>query len=439
MLRKRLERWSAVAERLQFLIEEVPATAGKVSVRVEGERAKVRVEFGVTQDPRFFERFLKGRPAVYVPHVMSRICGVCSVVHLTCSIEAVEKALGIEPKPEVLALRELAKGFEVVQNNFVHVLMALPDYSGDGNVIQFSKSHPELFSKLMSLNTRILEAYKRICGRFIHTPSLGVANHGKPVTKQELERVSKEMAAVSKELYDLAAELAEVWSNIAQGFTDPAPNFCVLNPPKEEYPMFARELLFSDGLVINAERYSEVIKEYKPHYSNAKFALYRERPFYVGSRARLQAYSRLLTSEAKDAIKVMGVEFANPFDNVKAQYVEAAYLSALLADKASELAARLKSGLLLFHAEKVPDTSGEGVGLATAPRGTLIHHYRIKEGKLEYANVITPTVMNAKHTEVAGEALVNWALERGMNEVRAKELVAALVRAYDPCLPCAVH
>jgi sulfhydrogenase subunit alpha len=69
----------------------------------------------------------------------------------------------------------------------------------------------------------------------------------------------------------------------------------------------------------------------------------------------------------------------------------------------------------------------------------LIHHYRVRDGKLEYANVITPTVMNARHVEVTGEALVSWALSKGVDEARVKDLVAALVRAYDPCLPCAVH
>lgn len=427
-----------MAEPLSLVIKEVPAVAGKVDVRVSGEKVSVRVQFGVTQDPRFFERFMKGRPAVYVPHVMSRICGVCSVVHLTCSINAVEKALGVEPKPEVLALREIAKGFEVIQNNLVHAVMALPDYTGDGNVIKFSKSHPELFSKLMDINRRVLEAYRRICGRFIHTPSLGVADHGKPVSKWELEYVGKEMSSVAQELYELGDDLAKVWAPLAEGFRDPVPTFCVLGH-SGGYPMFSNELAFSDGFSVTAERYSEAIEEYKPAYSNARFALYRGRPFYVGSRARLQAYSTLISERARDLIKVLNVDFSNPFDNVKAQYVDAAYLSELMAEKALQLAARLKGGVGLFHAEKLPEASGEGVSLATAPRGVLIHHYRVKDGKLEYANVITPTVMNARHIEVAGEALVRWALDRGFSETRVKELVAALVRAYDPCLPCAVH
>ena len=424
---------------LHVLIKEVPAVAGRVSVRVEKGRATVQVDFSVMQDPRFFERFLKGRPAVYVPHVMSRICGVCSVAHLTCSISAVERALGVEPKPEVLALRELAKGFEIVQNNLVHFLMALPDYVESRDVVQFSKSHPELFTKLMDLNRRVLNAYRRICGRFIHTPSLGVASHNKPITRRELEYVGKEMSRVSGELTDLASSLADVWSPVAQGFKDPAPNFCALNSSGRVYPMFARELLFSDGLVVSAERYGEVIEEHKPIHSNAKIALYRGKPFYVGSRARLQAHSSLLTDEARSLIRTLAVDFTNPFDNVKAQYVEAAYLSALLAEKALELASQLKSGVAHFHVDRVPCANGEGVGLAEAPRGVLIHHYRIRDGKLECANVITPTVMNARHIEVVGEALVPWALSREVSEAQVRGLVAALVRAYDPCLPCSVH
>ncbi|MEM3904966.1 MAG: nickel-dependent hydrogenase large subunit [Sulfolobales archaeon] len=84
--------------------------------------------------------------------------------------------------------------------------------------------------------------------------------------------------------------------------------------------------------------------------------------------------------------------------------------------------------------------AGEGVGVIEAPRGLLIHHYRLNEqGIITYANVITPTVMFSKHVEVATKSLSKKLLEEGVSLTEVEAKVGALVRAYDPCLVCAVH
>jgi NAD-reducing hydrogenase large subunit len=81
-----------------------------------------------------------------------------------------------------------------------------------------------------------------------------------------------------------------------------------------------------------------------------------------------------------------------------------------------------------------------GVGCCEAPRGTLIHHYKIDdEGLIQWANLIIATGHNsmamnravlqvAKHF-VRGERLTPGMLNR----------VEAVIRAYDPCLSCSTH
>jgi NAD-reducing hydrogenase large subunit len=82
----------------------------------------------------------------------------------------------------------------------------------------------------------------------------------------------------------------------------------------------------------------------------------------------------------------------------------------------------------------------EGVGCCEAPRGTLIHHYKIDEqGLMRWANLIIATGHNsmamnrsilqvAKHF-VRGECMTHGMLNR----------VEAVIRAYDPCLSCTTH
>jgi NAD-reducing hydrogenase large subunit len=82
----------------------------------------------------------------------------------------------------------------------------------------------------------------------------------------------------------------------------------------------------------------------------------------------------------------------------------------------------------------------EGVGVIEAPRGTLIHHYKVDaNGAMTWANLIVATGHN------------NLAIGRGILQVArrfvdgnkiqegALNRVSALVRAYDPCLSCSTH
>ena len=82
----------------------------------------------------------------------------------------------------------------------------------------------------------------------------------------------------------------------------------------------------------------------------------------------------------------------------------------------------------------------EGVGVAEAPRGTLIHHYQIdKDGLITRANLIIATghnnlAMNRGVLQVAQHFVKGARLDDGM-----LNRVEAVVRAYDPCLSCSTH
>jgi NAD-reducing hydrogenase large subunit len=82
----------------------------------------------------------------------------------------------------------------------------------------------------------------------------------------------------------------------------------------------------------------------------------------------------------------------------------------------------------------------EGVGMIEAPRGVLIHHYKVtEEGAIRGVNLIVAT----GHNNLAINAGVKQVAEHFIDgsEVREGMLnrVSALVRAYDPCLSCSTH
>ena len=80
----------------------------------------------------------------------------------------------------------------------------------------------------------------------------------------------------------------------------------------------------------------------------------------------------------------------------------------------------------------------EGIGTIEAPRGVLIHHYKVtEEGAIQSANLIVATGHNnlaigVKH--VAEHFIDGPEIREGM-----LNRVSALVRAYDPCLSCSTH
>jgi sulfhydrogenase subunit alpha len=83
----------------------------------------------------------------------------------------------------------------------------------------------------------------------------------------------------------------------------------------------------------------------------------------------------------------------------------------------------------------VPVRAGRGTSVIEAPRGILIHHYVVDDrGQIVTADIVTPTAINQRAIEAQ--------LLADLQETPEAELDAAaqrIVRAFDPCISCAVH
>jgi NAD-reducing hydrogenase large subunit len=80
------------------------------------------------------------------------------------------------------------------------------------------------------------------------------------------------------------------------------------------------------------------------------------------------------------------------------------------------------------------------VGVSEAPRGTLLHHYRVDaNGLIERVNLIIATgqnnsAMNRTITQIARHYLDGQNLSEALlNRVEAG------IRCFDPCLSCSTH
>jgi NAD-reducing hydrogenase large subunit len=82
----------------------------------------------------------------------------------------------------------------------------------------------------------------------------------------------------------------------------------------------------------------------------------------------------------------------------------------------------------------------EGIGVSEAPRGTLMHHYKIDDhGLITWVDLIIATghnnlAMNKSIKQVADAYVDGKDIKEGM-----LNRVEAVIRCYDPCLSCASH
>lgn len=82
-----------------------------------------------------------------------------------------------------------------------------------------------------------------------------------------------------------------------------------------------------------------------------------------------------------------------------------------------------------------------GIGVIEAPRGTLIHHYKVDvKGMIRRCNMIVSTT----HNNEAMNRAVRWVAEKvldGKPEITEGLLnqVETAIRTFDPCLSCATH
>ncbi|HEX9079068.1 MAG TPA: nickel-dependent hydrogenase large subunit, partial [Desulfuromonadaceae bacterium] len=82
----------------------------------------------------------------------------------------------------------------------------------------------------------------------------------------------------------------------------------------------------------------------------------------------------------------------------------------------------------------------EGVGVTEAPRGTLIHHYRVdRHGLLTGVNLIVATAHNSRAMDHDITAIARRHIRGNRLDQGVLNRVEHGIRLYDPCLSCATH
>jgi len=197
--------------------------------------------------------------------------------------------------------------------------------------------------------------------------------------------------------------------------------------------------------MVPSSEYESIIGEAVEPFSYMKFPYYKPRGYpngmyRVGPLARLNNCDSCGTPFADVALaEFRTLQESKPVAS-SFHYHYARLVEIIFALESIDRLLNDPSILNTFVRARARSNTLDGVGISEAPRGTLIHHYRINDdGLMTWMNLVIATghnnlAMNKGIKQVAQKYVKARKLQEGM-----LNRVEALIRCYDPCLSCASH
>jgi NAD-reducing hydrogenase large subunit len=432
----------------------------KITVQLD-EAGKVEdAHFHVTQF-RGFEKFCEGRPFTEMPSLMARICGICPVSHLIASSKACDALLAVRIPPTAVKLRRIMNLAQIMQSHALSIFyLSAPDLllgmdadPAQRNIFGMLAQHPELVRdgvRLRSIGQQIIEL---LGGKRIHPAWVVPGGVSEPLSEEKrgqvLTMLPEAREITLRSLTWLKGALSQYQEEIASFANFPSLFMGLVNDANElEHYDGSCRIVASDGHVV-ADRldplqYQTFIEEKIENWTYLKSTFYKplgeqEGVYRVGPLARLLVSERCGTPQAdrerEEFLTTYGEARSSSFFYHYARLIEILYAGErmeMLLNEPDILSPRVRA-----HADP---NQLEGIGVAEAPRGSLMHHYTIDEnGLILSANLIIATghnnlAMNRGVLQVAQHFIKDAHITDGM-----LNRLEAVIRAFDPCLSCSTH
>ena len=439
--------------------------------RIEGH-ARITLTLGddgQVNDARFhltqfrgFEKFCEGRPYREMPALTARTCGICPVSHILASNKACDHLLSVTIPPTAEKLRRVMNLAQITQSHalsFFHLsspdlLLGWDADPASRNIFGVMRQDPALARdgiRLRQIGQTIIEM---LGGKKIHPTWVVPGGVSAPLDAGKRDAI----LALLPEGLDVAKRTYAFYKTLVPRFVDEARHFGTrptlflsLVSPKGHLEHYDGLLRIKDAKgnivedMVPAIEYGRLIGEAAEDWSYMKFPYYKPMGYpagiyRVGPLARLNNADACGTPYADVALAEFRMlqeqgPVASTFHYHYARLVEIIY--------ALEMMERLlKSPDILDTRVRARARSNrdEGIGVSEAPRGTLMHHYRIDDnGLITWVNLIIATghnnlAMNQSIRQVAEAYVDGNRMQEGM-----LNRVEAVIRCYDPCLSCASH
>jgi NAD-reducing hydrogenase large subunit len=433
---------------------------GKVTLLLDEDNRVHQARFHIVEF-RGFEKFVQGRPFWEVPVMVQRLCGICPVSHNLAACKAMDTIVGATITPAADKLRRLMHMGQILQSHALHFFhLSSPDLLfgfdsdiGKRNITGIVEDYPDIARQGVALRKYGQEVIRVTTGKRVHGTGTIPGGVNKNLSRGECDYLRREIDQIIDMSQSAVRLIKAIYSNRPEFYNS-------FGSYRSSFMSLVRENgamdLYHGGLRAKNEhnetifdhvdynRYWDYIHEEVKSWSYMKFpfvrSLGREEGWYrVGPLARVNNCDFIPTLLADKERKIF-----QEFSGGSATQATLAYHWARMIEMlhAAEVIQELLEDTDLQSDDLV--SSGErqlrGVGVIEAPRGTLIHHYRINEDEqIVRANLIVATTHN---NQAMNEAVRRVALQYLDNQQISESLlnhIEVAIRAFDPCLSCATH
>ena len=434
----------------------------KITIQLDDRGEVADAHFHVTQF-RGFERITQGRPVHEMPAIMARICGICPVSHLIASAKAVDDILAVEPTPTGADLRRIINLGQIVQSNalsFFH--LSAPDLlfgfdadPGGAQHHRHGRARTRGWRRTASRSASGASRSSSGSAASASTPTGSCpaawprrsrrrsATGSWPACRRPSRPLERAIAWYKSDMLRWEEEAA-TFGNFRSAFMG------LVDRDGQRGPL--------RRLAAGRRRRRQVPR--RPARPQARSTTTSARPWSRGRTSSRPTGSRWATRTASTASdpwrgstwrtgwarraptrssrSSAGASAAWPARPSTTTTPASSTRCTASRGSRSCCAARTSSST---HVRSRADINRhEGIGVSEAPRGTLMHHYRVDDdGIVQWANLVIATghnnmamnraVLQVARLHVKANALTEPMLNR----------VEAVIRCYDPCLSCSTH
>jgi NAD-reducing hydrogenase large subunit len=433
---------------------------GKITLKTDDSGAVQEAFFTVTQ-VRGFEKFCEGRPFYEMPSLMARICGICPVSHLIASAKACESIMSVQIPHTAAQLRRMLNLAQTVQSHALSffylsspdLLLGMDADPAVRHLFGVVAAKPELGRGGVALRRFGQHIIELLGKKRIHPGWVVPGGVTEPLSGAHRD----EILSMIPDAYKNIQYALNWYKQIVPNFKTEIETFAnfpslflglVNEEESVEFTDGALRLSDAEGNIVKdgilASQFEENFGEAVEPYSYVKFPYYKplgypEGSYRVGPLARLNIAKTMGTPLADQELiefkKLSKGPVLGSFHYHYARLIDILY--------GIEMIERIVADPLILD-KHVRATAGvnrlEGAGVAEAPRGTLMHHYKVDEkGQMLYANLVIATgqnnnAMNRGVLQTAQKYVNGKTLEQGM-----LNRVEAVIRTFDPCLSCSTH
>lgn len=432
----------------------------KITIHLDDNGHVEDARFHVTQF-RGFEKLSQGRPFSEMPALTARTCGICPVSHLVTSAKACDQLLAVRIPEAGADLRRIMNLAQVVQSHalsFFHLsspdlLLGMDSDPAQRNIFGVLQAHPDLARDGIALRQFGQEIIELLGGKRIHPAWIVPGGVSAPLTEEHHAEIMEKIPTARQRIQRTLNWYKEIFGQFdaeIRTFANFPTYFMGLVDEKGELAFYDGKIRIVDAVgkivadQLDPARYMDFIAEAVEPDSYLKSPYYKpmgypEGIFRVGPLARMNIIDRcgtpLADQEWSEFRMLQRGAVLSSFQYHYARLIEVLYCIERL-----EQLLNLPHILSQHVRAYARPNQFEGIGMAEAPRGTLLHHYKIDEnGLITWVNMIIATgnnnlAMNKGVYQVARHFIHGQEISEG-----ALNRVEAVIRCYDPCLSCSTH